>query len=44
MWMEYESQAKKIEKNKDSLIDSLEEHLKQEIDVRKIFTIRWGIV
>lgn len=44
MWMEYESQAKKIEKNKDSLIDTLEERLKQEINVKKIFAIHWSIV
>jgi SNF2 family DNA or RNA helicase len=43
-WKEYDDAAKKIEKQKDELLDSVEERLKQTIHEKVVFTIRWTIV
>jgi len=44
MWKEYEDQAKDIEKRKDGLIDELEGRLSQNIESKKLFTIKWRII
>jgi hypothetical protein len=43
-WKEYDEAAKKIEKQKDELLDSVEERLKQTIHEKYVFNIRWNIV
>ncbi len=43
-WKAYDDAAKEIETRKDALIDSVEERLKQTVEERKIFTIKWEIV
>ncbi len=43
-WKEYDEAAKKIEKQKDELLDSVEERLKQTIHEKSVFNIRWNIV
>ncbi len=43
-WKEYDTSAKAIEKQKDDLLDTVEERLKQTIVEKTIFTIRWEIV
>ena len=42
-WKEYDEAAKVIEEQKDSLLDSVEERLKQAIEEKTIFTIEWRI-
>lgn len=42
-WKEYDEAAKVIEQQKDSLLDSVEERLKQTIEEKTIFTIEWRI-
>lgn len=42
-WKEYDESAKLIEKQKDELLDTVEERLKQTIEEKTIFTIRWTI-
>jgi len=43
-WKEYDDAAKQIEKQKDVLLDTVEERLKQTIEEKKLFTIRWSII
>ena len=43
-WKEYDNEAKLIEKQKDELLDSVEERLKQTIEEKTIFTIKWSMV
>lgn len=43
-WKEYDEAVKKIEKQKDELLDSVEERLKQTIHEKSVFNIRWNIV
>ncbi|MEI6260850.1 MAG: SNF2-related protein [Deltaproteobacteria bacterium] len=43
-WKEYDNEAKQIEKQKDELLDSVEERLKQTIEEKTIFTINWSVV
>lgn len=42
-WREYDLAAKEIEKNKDSLIDEIEERLKQTEETEDLFFIQWEI-
>lgn len=42
-WREYDLAAKEIEKNKDSLIDEIEERLKQSEQTEDLFFIQWEI-
>lgn len=43
-WKKYDEEAKQIEKQKDVLIDAVERKLKQTIDEKELFTIRWSVV
>jgi len=43
-WKEYDEAAKQIEKQKDELLDTVEERLKQIIEEKTIFTIYWSLV
>jgi ERCC4-related helicase len=43
-WKEYDEAAKVIEQQKDSLLDTVEERLKQTIEEKTIFTIEWRII
>lgn len=43
-WKKYDEEAKQIEKQKDVLIDSVEKKLKQTIEEKTLFTIRWSVV
>jgi len=43
-WKAYDADAKQIEKQKDELLDTVEERLKQTIEEKTIFTIRWSVV
>ncbi len=43
-WKEYDDSAKQIESQKDELLDSVEERLKQTVEEKNIFTIRWSVV
>jgi len=43
-WKEYDNEAKQIEKQKDDLLDSVEERLKQTVEEKTIFTINWSVV
>ena len=43
-WKEYDEAAKTIEKQKDELLDTVEERLKQTVEEKTLFTIRWKIV
>jgi ERCC4-related helicase len=43
-WKEYDEAAKTIEKQKDKLLDTVEEQLKQTVEEKTLFTIRWQIV
>lgn len=43
-WKEYDEAAKKIEHQKDELLDTVEERLKQTIEEKTIFTVRWTLV
>ncbi len=42
-WKEYDEAAKLIEQQKDTLLDSVEERLKQTIEEKTIFTIEWRL-
>lgn len=42
-WKEYDEAAKVIEQQKDGLLDTVEERLKQTIEEKTIFTIKWMI-
>ncbi len=43
-WKAYDSDAKLIEKQKDELLDTVEERLRQTVEEKTIFTIRWSVV
>lgn len=43
-WKEYDEAVKEVEKQKDELLDTVEERLKQTIDEKTIFTVRWKII
>jgi len=43
-WKAYDADAKTIEKQKDELLDSVEERLKQTIEEKTIFTLNWSVV
>lgn len=43
-WKEYDEEAKQIEKQKDELLDTVEERLKQTVEEKTLFTIRWSLV
>lgn len=43
-WKEYDNEAKQIEKQKDDLLDTVEERLKQTIEEKTIFTLSWSVV
>ena|GEM_PF-2273226 len=43
-WKEYDNEARQIEKQKDELLDSVEERLKQTLEEKTIFTINWSVV
>jgi ERCC4-related helicase len=43
-WKAYDADAKQIEKQKDELLDTVEARLKQTIEKKNIFTIRWSVV
>jgi superfamily II DNA or RNA helicase len=40
-WREYDEQARVIEKQKDDLLDEVEERLQQDISDEILFTVRW---
>jgi len=43
-WKTYDEEAKQIEKQKDTLIDSVEKKLKQTKEEKTLFTLRWSVV
>jgi len=43
-WKAYDEDAKLIEKQKDELLDTAEERLRQTFEEKTIFTIRWSVV
>jgi ERCC4-related helicase len=43
-WKAYDADAKTIENQKDELLDTVEERLKQTIEGKTIFTIHWSVV
>lgn len=43
-WREYDVAAKEIEVRKDDLIDEVESRLKQRIESKEQFTIRWQVI
>ena len=43
-WKEYDEAAKQVEKQKDELLDTVEERLKQTVEEKTIFTVRWKLV
>jgi superfamily II DNA or RNA helicase len=43
-WKEYDEAAKIIEQQKDGLLDTVEKQLRQKIEKKTIFTIRWKII
>jgi len=43
-WKQYDEAAKVIEQQKDLLLDTVEERLKQTVEEKTLFTIRWKIV
>lgn len=43
-WKEYDEGAKQIERQKDELLDSVEERLKQTVEDKTLFTIRWSMI
>jgi ERCC4-related helicase len=43
-WRDYDEAAKTIEKQKDDLLDTVEERLKQTKEEKTLFTIRWSVV
>jgi len=42
-WREYDIAGREIEKQKDDLIDRIEKKLKQQVIVKKLFTIQWKV-
>ena len=43
-WREYDIAGRKIEKQKDDLIDIVEQKLKQKVTIENLFTIQWKLV
>ncbi len=43
-WKAYDEEAKQIEGQKDELLDTVEERLKQTIEEKVIFTIGWSVI
>ena len=43
-WREYDGAAKEIERNKDQLIEKIEEKLKQQITETELFHFRWNLI
>jgi len=43
-WKEYDEAAKTIELQKDSLLDSVEAKLRQNVTEKNIFTVEWKVV
>ena len=43
-WKAYDNEARQIEKQKDELLDTVEERLKQTIEEKTIFTVNWSVV
>ncbi|HLE18440.1 MAG TPA: hypothetical protein VI728_09165, partial [Syntrophales bacterium] len=43
-WKQYDEAAKVIEQQKDLLLDTVEERLRQTVEEKTLFTIRWKIV
>ncbi len=43
-WREYDESSKKIEMQKDGLIDKVEARLKQKIEEETLFTIKWKLI
>ncbi len=43
-WKEYDGAAKEIEKNKDKLIDEIEQKLNQSLQQQELFTIKWKVI
>jgi len=43
-WREYDESSRKIEKEKDCLIDKVEAQLKQNVTEETLFTVRWKLV
>ncbi len=43
-WKEYDGAAKEIEQNKDSLIDQIEQRLKQSLREEPLFLIKWKLI
>lgn len=43
-WKEYDGAAKEIEQNKDSLIDKVEQRLKQNMQEEPLFLIKWKLI
>lgn len=44
VWKAYDEDTKTMEKQKDELLDTVEEGLKQTIEEKLIFTIQWSVV
>ncbi|MCB9448672.1 MAG: DEAD/DEAH box helicase [Flavobacteriales bacterium] len=42
-WREYDLAGREIEKQKDELIDRIEQQLEQKTELKKLFTIKWTI-
>ena len=42
-WKEYDEAAKQIERQKDRLLDTVEERLKQTVEESMIFSVRWEL-
>lgn len=43
-WRNYDQAAKEIEKEKDKLIDDIEQKLDQRVEQETLFTIRWRVI
>ncbi len=43
-WKQYDDAAKTVEQQKDGLLDSVEKRIKQKIETRILFTVKWKIV
>jgi hypothetical protein len=43
-WKAYDEAAKAVEKQKDELLDTVEERLKQTLEEKELFTIKWRLV
>jgi len=42
-WKEYDEAAKQIERQKDQLLDTVEERLKQTVEESMVFSVRWEL-